>query len=178
VPRRPGRASGRATKRDASRGVDYGTLAEFRYQLRKFLAFSEAAAEKAGLTPQQHQALLAIKGFSSTEPISVGDLARFLLVRHHTAVELMDRMTKLGLLSRVVDADDGRRALVKLTRKGEQKLRTLSKIHFEELGSASPALTRILKSFQRSQLRWPVTLIPAMLSEGWPAIASQAILGV
>ena len=145
--------SKRATRRDTARTVDYGTLAEFRYQLRKFLAFSEAAAQKAGLTPQQHQALLAIKGFSSPEPISVGDLARFLLIRHHTAVELMDRMTKLGLLSRIVDVEDGRRVLLKLTRKGEQKLRTLSKIHFEELGSASPALTRILRSFQRAQAR-------------------------
>lgn len=144
--------SKRPAKRDTARAVDYAALAEFRYQLRKFLAFSEAAAQKAGLTPQQHQALLAIKGFSSPAPISVGDLARFLLIRHHTAVELMDRMTKLGLLSRVVDADDGRRVLVKLTRKGEQKLRTLSKIHFEELQSASPALTRILKSFQRARL--------------------------
>jgi DNA-binding MarR family transcriptional regulator len=145
--------SKRPAKRDASPTVDYGTLAQFRYQLRRFLAFSEAAADKAGLTPQQHQALLAIKGFSSPEPISVGDLARFLLIRHHTAVELMDRMTKAGLLSRTVDGDDGRRVLVKLTRKGEQKLRTLSRIHFEELRSAGPALTKILKSFQRSQLR-------------------------
>src|SRR3954466_3906504 len=142
-----------SAKRGAPRSVDYGALAEFRFQLRKFLAFSELAAQKAGLMPQQYQALLAIKGFSSPEPISVGGLARFLLIRHHTAVELMDRMTKLGLLSRIVDAADGRRVLLKLTRKGEQKLRTLSKIHFEELGSASPALTRILKAFQRAQLR-------------------------
>ena len=167
----------RATKRAASRTVDYGTLAQFRYQLRKFLAFSEAAAQQSGLTPQQHQALLAIKGFSNSEPISVGDLARILLIRHHTAVELMDRMTKLGLLSRIVDAEDGRRVLVKLTRKGEQKLRTLSKIHFEELRSASPALTRILKSFQRAQLRWPVAVIPAMAFEDWSAVALRAILG-
>ena len=145
--------SKRPAKRDTPRAVDYATLAEFRYQLRKFLAFSEAAARKAGLTPQQHQALLAIKGFSSPEPVSVGDLARFLLIRHHTAVELMDRMTKLGLLSRIVDDDDGRRVLVKLTRQGEQKLRTLSKIHFAELASVNPALTRILRSFQRFQLR-------------------------
>jgi DNA-binding MarR family transcriptional regulator len=167
----------RPAKRDASRAVDYGTLAEFRYQLRKFLAFSETAAQESGLTPQQHQALLAIKGFSNSEPISVGDLARFLLIRHHTAVELMDRMTKLGLLSRVVDADDGRRVLVKLTGKGEQKLRTLSKIHFEELRSASPALARILKSFQRAQLRWPVTLIPAMLFDDWSVVALRSIFG-
>lgn len=150
---RKARVSERAAKRDASPAVDYEALAEFRYQLRKFLAFSGAAAEKAGLTPQQHQALLAIKGFSRPKPISVGDLARFLLIRHHTAVELMDRMTKLGLLSRAVDDEDGRRVLVKLTRKGEQKLRTLSKIHFEELRSASHGLTRILKSFQRARLR-------------------------
>lgn len=143
----------RAARRDGASAVNYGKLAEFRYRVRKFLAFSEAAAQKAGLTPQQHQALLAIKGFSSPEPVSVGDLARFLLVRHHTAVELMDRMTKLGLLSRTIDGNDGRRVLVKLSRKGEQKLRTLSKIHFEELRSASPALTKILKSFERAQPR-------------------------
>ena len=177
MQRQQGKVSKRVTKRDASRAVDYGTLAEFRYQLRKFLAFSETAAQESGLTPQQHQALLAIKGFSNSEPISVGDLARLLLIRHHTAVELMDRMTKLGLLSRIVDAEDGRRVLVKLTRKGEQKLRTLSKIHFEELTSASPTLTRILKSFQRAQLRWPVTLIPAMVFEDWSAVALRVILG-
>jgi DNA-binding MarR family transcriptional regulator len=139
----------------AFHSIDYEVLAQFRYQLRKFLSFSEAAAAKAGLTPQQHQALLAIKGFSSAAPISVGDLAQFLLVRHHTAVELVDRIAKLGLLRRIVDGDDSRRILVKLTRKGEQKLVTLSKIHFEELQAASPALTRILRSFRRSQAHQP-----------------------
>ena len=122
---------------------------------RKFLAFSEAAAGRAGLTPQQYQALLAVKGFSSSEPVSVGDLARYLLVRHHSAVELLDRMAKLGLLSRTVDGDDGRRVLLLLTAKGEQKLRTLAKIHFEELRSASPALSGILKAFRLSQSRSP-----------------------
>jgi DNA-binding MarR family transcriptional regulator len=144
-PQAPVPAGKRQTRDRISRAVDYGALAQFRYQLRKFLAFSEAAAEKAGLTPQQHQALLAIKGFSTSQPVSVGDLAGFLLIRHHTAVELVDRMTKLGLLSRMVDDDDGRRILVKLTRKGEQKLRMLSKSHFEELRSASPALTKIFE---------------------------------
>lgn len=144
---------GSRTKGEVLRAVDYRALAQFRFQLRKFLSFSETAAHKAGLTPQQHQALLAIKGFSSTEPISVGDLAEFLLVRHHTAVELVDRITKLGLLKRIVDNGDSRRMLVKLTRKGEQKLLTLSKIHFEELQAASPRLTRILRSFRRSRSR-------------------------
>ena len=132
--------------------VDYEALARFRYQLRRFLSFSEAAANEAGLTPQQHQALLAIKGFSSPDPISVGELAQFLFIRHHTAVELMDRMTKLGLLKRVVDDADSRRVLLKLTAEGELRLQTLSKIHFEELRSASPALALILKTFQ-----WPRT---------------------
>jgi DNA-binding MarR family transcriptional regulator len=141
------------TKGRTIEGVDYEALAQFRFQLRKFLSFSEAAAHKAGLTPQQHQALLAIKGFSGSEPVSVGELAQFLLVRHHTAVELVDRMTKLDLLRRMVDDADSRRVLVNLTRKGEQRLRTLSKIHFEELRSASPALAKILQAFRRSRSR-------------------------
>jgi DNA-binding MarR family transcriptional regulator len=95
--------------RDLSETVDYATLARFRYELRKFQAFSKAAADQAGLTPQQHQALLTIRGFSNQEPVSVGDLADFLFIRHHTAVGLVDRMTKLELLTRVVDDADGRR---------------------------------------------------------------------
>jgi len=151
--RAPVSKGGSRTKGGALRAVDYKALAQFRFQLRKFLSFSEAAAQNAGLTPQQHQALLAIKGFSSTEPISVGDLAEFLLVRHHTAVELVDRISRLGLLKRIVDNRDSRRMLVKLTRKGKQKLLTLSKIHFEELQAAGPRLTRILQSFRRSRPR-------------------------
>ena len=149
----PVRAANTRIRGAASPGVDYKALAEFRYQLRKFLSFSETAAHKAGLTPQHHQALLAIKGFSSAAPVSIGDLADFLLVRHHTAVELVDRMAKLGLVARNADEDDSRRIVVKLTRKGEQKLQTLSKIHFEELHAASPVLTRLLRSFRRSQKR-------------------------
>lgn len=137
----------RQTHADAQ-AVDYKALAQFRFQLRRFLSFSETAARDAGLTPQQHQALLAIKGFSSAEPLSVGELAEFLLVRHHTAVELVDRMTRLRLLQRIADEDDSRRILVKLTKKGEQKLRMLSKIHLQELQTASVALTKILQSFR------------------------------
>jgi DNA-binding MarR family transcriptional regulator len=137
--------------RGNSQTVDYEALARFRYEVRKFLAFSEAAATEAGLTPQQHQALLTVKGFSSQTPVSVGELAKLLFIKHHTAVELVDRMTKLGLLGRVVDDADGRRALVKLTRQGEQQLRKLSKIHFGELGAVSPTLTRILKQFRQPQ---------------------------
>jgi DNA-binding MarR family transcriptional regulator len=147
----PVRAGGKQTTDHALHAVDYAALARFRFQLRKFLSFSEAAAHGVGLTPQQHQALLAIKGFSGAKPISVGDLAEFLLIRHHTAVELADRITKLGLLRRIADDADSRRICLKLTKKGEQKLRTLSKIHFEELRSASPGLAGILRSFRLSQ---------------------------
>jgi DNA-binding MarR family transcriptional regulator len=139
-----------ARRRSPPASVDYQALARFRYQLRLFLAFSETAARKAGLTAQQHQALLAIKGFSGPAPASVGDLARFLLIRHHTAVELVNRMVKLGLLTRLIDDEDGRRVLVQLTKKGEQKLQALSRIHIEELRSVSPALGKILRSLRRS----------------------------
>ncbi|MGY8665945.1 helix-turn-helix domain-containing protein [Bradyrhizobium sp. UFLA05-109] len=130
------------------READYQALAQFRYQLRTFLAFSEAAAQRAGLTPQQHQALLAIKGYAGPDAASIGDVARFLLIRHHTAVELMDRMTKLKLVSRVADPKDARKVRLRLTAVGEQKLRALSKIHLEELRAASPALSKILRSFR------------------------------
>ena len=133
-----------------TRAVDYEVLAQFRFQLRRFLSFSETAARNAGLTPQQHQALLAIKGFSSPEPVSVGELAKILLVRHNTAVGLVDRMTKLRLLERITDDSDSRRILVKLTKKGEQKLQMLSKIHLQELRTASFALTGMLQSFRRA----------------------------
>ncbi|NUR12023.1 MAG: MarR family transcriptional regulator [Bradyrhizobium sp.] len=133
------------------READYTALAQFRYQIRSFLAFSEAAAAKQGLTPTQHQALLGIKGFVRPGPATVGDVARFLLIRHHSAVELIDRLAKLGLVSRLADPDDARRVRLKLTRKGEQKLQALSRKNLEELRrAASPALSRLLKSFRES----------------------------
>ncbi len=149
----PVRTARKRTKGAASHAVDYHALAQFRYRLRKFLSFSEAAAQKAGLTPQQHQALLAIKGFSRAESVSIGDLADFLLIRPHTAVELVDRMMKLGLLRRIADNADHRRMLLKMTRKGEQKLQRISKLNFEELRAATPAFTGLLQSFRRSQGR-------------------------
>ncbi|MCK1277675.1 MULTISPECIES: MarR family transcriptional regulator [unclassified Bradyrhizobium] len=140
------RASGRAM-----RVADYAALAQFRFQIRSFLAFSEAAAAKQGLTPTQHQGLLGIKGFARPGPATVGDIARFLLIRHHSAVELINRLTKLGLVVRLADPEDARRVHLKLTETGEQKLQALSRENLEELRrAASPALSRLLKSFQRS----------------------------
>lgn len=138
-----------APNRRDSAAVDYEALARFRYEIRKFQEFSNAAASRVGLTPQQHQALLTIRGLSGSDPVSVGDVAEFLFIHHHSAVELMDRMTKLGLLSRSLDEADRRRVLVKLTRDGESRLRKLSRIHLEELRAIGPTLTKILKPFRR-----------------------------
>jgi DNA-binding MarR family transcriptional regulator len=128
--------------------ADYAVLAQFRYELRKFLAFSERAAREEGLTSQQHQALLAIKGFSQDHPLSVGELAKYLLIQNHSAVELVDRMSKLGLLARAADPDDGRRILVRLAAEGERRLKRLSKAHLEELGVAGAALSDRLAHFR------------------------------
>lgn len=150
----PARSASAERKRSGkARAVDYKALAQLRLELRKFLAFSEDAAHKAGLPPQQHQALLAIKGLAGPELTSVGDLARVLLIRHHTAVELTTRMTRLGLLTRTVDASDARRVLLKLTSRGERKLQALSKIHLEELHAVGPTLVHILHQFRKSQKR-------------------------
>jgi DNA-binding MarR family transcriptional regulator len=133
------------------RDTEYAALAQFRFQMRSFLAFSKAAAARQGLTPQQHQALLGIKGFVRPGPAAIGDVARFLLIQHNSAVELINRMVKLGLVSRIADPEDARRVHLKLTRKGEQKLQALSRRNLEELRrAASPALSRLLKSFRQS----------------------------
>jgi DNA-binding MarR family transcriptional regulator len=139
----------RGKKRVAVSKANYEALAEFRYALRKFLAFSEDAALQAGLTPQQHQALLSIKGAPGTEWLSISQIAERLLIRHHTAVELVDRLTNLGLVTRKVDPDDGRRMQVHVTKDGEEALRTLSVNHIEELKSIRPTLRKLLKQFER-----------------------------
>jgi DNA-binding MarR family transcriptional regulator len=133
------------------RDADYAALAQFRYELRKFLAFSESAAREEGLTSQQHQALLAIKGFSRDHPLSVGELANYLLIQNHSAVELVDRMTKIGLLQRSTDPEDGRRSLVRLSADGERRLKRLSKAHLEELNAIGTVLSERLAHLRDRQ---------------------------
>ncbi|MET4213964.1 MarR family transcriptional regulator [Bradyrhizobium sp. LA2.1] len=128
--------------------VDYRALAEFRLQLRRFLEFSEANTRKNNLTSQQYQALLTIKGLSRPDyHMSVGELADFLLVKNHTAVGLVDRMVKIGLLKRFRDSGDGRRILVMLTHKGERHLSNVAELNWAELRSRRLALAKVLKSF-------------------------------
>jgi len=102
-------------------------------------------AKDAGVTSQQYQALLAIRGLSSQTPMFVGELSRLLLIKHHTTVELVDRMVKLGLLKRTSDAQDKRRVLVTLTKRGQLVLHKVAAIHFKHLGSSSRMLRKISK---------------------------------
>lgn len=123
---------------------DYRTLADFRYLIRRFLEFSQTEARRAGLTPRQHQALLAIKGFGGEDHPTIGDLAERLRIRHHSAVALVDRLAEAGLIKRLSDAHDRRRVLVELTDAAERHLADLSAIHLEELNSMRDALLEIL----------------------------------
>jgi len=125
--------------------ADYQALAEFRFALRGFLAFSERAARTAGLTAQQHQALLAIRGFPGRDRVSVSELAERLLIRHHSAVELIDRLARLGLIVRTSDPSDRRRVHITLTPKARRKLTALSAAHMKELRQLSAAVPRLLE---------------------------------
>src|SRR5215469_14122267 len=104
---------------------DYQALAEFRYQLRCFLHFSEQTARLAGLEPQQHQLLLAIRGAPRGKHPSVGELAERLQLQHHSTVELINRTVERGLLERRRDSEDQRRVLIHLTRQGDAVLERL-----------------------------------------------------
>lgn len=127
--------------------ADYVALAQFRQALRGFTAFSAAAARDAGLTPQQHQALLAIKGAAGEEALTVGEIAASLMVRPHSTVELVDRLSELGLVERRPDPDDARRVRVVLLPRAEAVLRELSAAHLRELASIRPALLALLDRF-------------------------------
>ncbi len=123
---------------------DYEQLAEWRYLLRRFLIFSEEAAAAAGLTAQQHQALLAIKGFPGRERITTGELAERLHIRHHSAVGLIDRLASKDLVARHSGAEDRRQVRIGLTGTAEDLLATLSAAHRDELRGLAPVLRALL----------------------------------
>lgn len=142
---RKANASRGAAKRKLPRPsqADYETLSEFRYLIRCFLEFSENAARISGLTPRQHQALLAIKGFPLGRGVAIGDLAERLRIRHHSAVELVDRLSEAGLVSRRLDASDHRCVLLGLTDLADDYLADLSAAHLDEVSRLEPILKRI-----------------------------------
>ncbi|MEO6215182.1 MAG: MarR family transcriptional regulator [Sphingomonas sp.] len=126
------------------RDEDYVMLATFRYELRRFLQFSERAADDAGVTSQQHQALLAIRAASGAA-MPVGALAERLLLRPHSTTGLIDRLQKLGLVERVRSDGDRRQVLVRLTPMGETLLATLSAAHRAELRRLTPLLAGLME---------------------------------
>ena len=138
--------------RPAISQADYQRLSEFRYLIRRFLEFSQLQAEDAGLTPRQHQALLAIKGFPGGGPVAIGDLAERLRIRHHSAVELVNRLCEAGLVVRDQDKDDQRKVLLQLTERADACLADLSAVHLDELSRIEPMLRSVLARKDRDTL--------------------------
>jgi DNA-binding MarR family transcriptional regulator len=121
-------------------------MAELRYQIRRYLRFSENAARQAGIEPQQHQLLLAVRGLPEHLKPTVGALAERMQLQHHSTVELVDRLVGRGFLCRLRATDDRRQVLVKLTHDGEEFLNGLSLHHLQELQTAGPGFVRILQT--------------------------------
>ncbi|MBZ9807578.1 MarR family winged helix-turn-helix transcriptional regulator [Mesorhizobium sp. BR1-1-9] len=139
--------------RSAISQADYQRLSEFRYLIRRFLEFSQLQAEDAGLTTRQHQALLAIKGFPGGGPVAIGDLAERLRIRHHSAVELVNRLCEAGLIVRDQDKDDQRKVLLQLTERADACLADLSAVHLDELSRIEPMLRSVLARKDRDTLQ-------------------------
>jgi DNA-binding MarR family transcriptional regulator len=130
--------------------AEYQQLANFRYALRSFLRFSEAAAEKVGLTAQHYQALLAVCG-AADGTVTINDLARQLLIRHNSTVGLVDRLTAQGLIAREPSAQDARKVYLRLTAKGDRILEKLAEVHREELRRIGPQLEALLHDITAGQ---------------------------
>ena len=133
---------------------DYRSLAELRHQIRLFAHVSEQAVRSAGLNPSQHQLMLALKGMPPHLRPSVGQLAKRLQIRHHSTVELVNRLAGRGYVLRQRGDDDRREVLLSLTVKGEKVLSKLSLHHRAELCKAGPALIGALRSVMRGTNSW------------------------
>lgn len=143
--------SGEISGEDGLTRAQYVALAAFRFELRRFMAFSESAAHGAGLPPQQHQALLVIAGFDGADAPTVGTLSERLLIAPHTAAELASRMVEAGLIDKTPSREDRRKMRLALTAKAGSLLAELSAAHLEELKSLEPALTAALARLGRDQ---------------------------
>jgi DNA-binding MarR family transcriptional regulator len=129
------------------KGFNYQALADFRHAIRLYITFSERNARRAGLEPQQYQALLALKGHSDHAEMSIRMLAERLQIQHHSAVELIDRLSARGLVRRNRNTKDRRQVVLRLTPRGEDKLQKVSIPHREELRTAGKKLLEALKDF-------------------------------
>ncbi|MGD0429086.1 MAG: helix-turn-helix domain-containing protein [Candidatus Acidiferrales bacterium] len=131
-------------KNSPPRAIDYQALADFRFEIRRFLNLSERLAHGAGIEPQQHQALLAIKGLPPHRVATIGVLAERLLIQHHSAVELVNRLEAKGLLRRARGVADRREVVLTLSPRGETLLKQLTHPHHAALQSARPRLIAAL----------------------------------
>jgi DNA-binding MarR family transcriptional regulator len=132
---------------------DYARLLEFRTGLRRFTRWSEEAAEAEGITPAQHQLLLAVRGHPEAEGPTIKDVASYLVAKHHSTVELVDRACAAGLLRRVPDAADHRSVRLRLTADGRRRLANLSRRHLEELEGIAPQLGSLVVGVDREPTR-------------------------
>jgi DNA-binding MarR family transcriptional regulator len=130
----------------------YETLAELRYALRQFLRFSENAAHAVGVTPQQHQAMLVIKGFPGRDDITIGELAERLQILHHSAVGLANRLVAEKYARRLSDNTDRRQVRLTLTTRGETVLEKLSATHHEQLRRIGPQINQLLEFLRREDV--------------------------
>jgi DNA-binding MarR family transcriptional regulator len=132
------------------RDEDYRRLLQFRVDLRRFLHWSEEMAERAGVTPAQHQLLLAIRGHNGAgnEGPTIGDVAAYLLLRHHSAVGLVDRAVKARLVERREDPVDRRMVRLSLSALGSQTLKQLSELHLEEIKRLAPRIQAISQGLE------------------------------
>jgi DNA-binding MarR family transcriptional regulator len=138
---------------------EYQALAELRYQIRRFLRFSEDAAQSVGLEPQQHQLLLAIKGFPGKSEPTIRDLAERLQLRHHSVVGLIDRLVDRKLVERIRSEVDRREVCIRLTELGESSLHSLADSHRAELQNTAPALAQALSAVVNSNHNKPASSI-------------------
>lgn len=129
---------------------DYRALGEFRFAIRQFLAFSEEGAKAHGLTSQQHQALLAIRAHPGSDPISIGELAESLLIKNHSAVELVARLVERDLVARRDSDADRRRVVLTLRPRGAEILETISRRNLARLNEGADILADIIEAARRA----------------------------
>jgi DNA-binding MarR family transcriptional regulator len=125
---------------------DYANLLRFRTALRRFESWSRDQAQQAGLTHAQHQLLLAVKGHDGAEGPTIGEAAEYLNIRHHSAVGLVDRVERAGLLRRAQDSVDARAVRLRLTALGEERIAQLTELHVVELKRLAPVLRHLVTS--------------------------------
>ena len=155
--------------------ADYQRLLRLRTSLRQYLRWSEQQAQAVGLTPAHHQFLLAVRGHDDPRGPTIGDVAGYLLLKHHSTVELAQRVGALGLVQRVEDPDDGRVVRLRLTAKGSAALQRLASLHLEELSRLAGGLSPMWEGYLGSQSpggQWPGGQPPGT-GDGYPVRARR-----